>query len=191
MDLKIVYELLIQISCVYKHRLNSYLTGQMEELIKTFHIDIKLIIAQLVNFAIVFLVLYKFAYKPVLRALNERTKKIEKGLKDAEETQKKLQEITQKEKEVLKKAREEAQAIIMKAEEQAKKSQEEIALAAKAQAEKIMSDAEKKIAEEKNKMLVEIKSEVAGLVVAATEKIIGEKVDSRKDKELIDKSLKN
>ena len=56
----------------------------MEEIIKTFHIDWKLLIAQAVNFAIVVFALYKFAYKPLLKTMNERTAKIEQGLKDAE-----------------------------------------------------------------------------------------------------------
>jgi len=57
----------------------------MEELISTFHIEWQLIIAQLVNFAIVLFVLWKFAYNPILKTLNDRTKKIEKGVKDAED----------------------------------------------------------------------------------------------------------
>ncbi|MFA6973793.1 MAG: F0F1 ATP synthase subunit B [Parcubacteria group bacterium] len=162
----------------------------MDELIKTFHIDTNLLIAQLVNFTIVLVVLYKFAYGPILRTLNERTSKIEKGLKDSEESGKKLAEIMEKEKEVMTEARKEAQVIIAKAEEQAKKSKEEIAGEAKAQAEKIMTDATKKIEEEKNKMFAEVKGEIANLVVLATEKVLSEKIDSVKDKELINNIIK-
>lgn len=160
------------------------------ELLNNLGINVKLLIAQIINFLVLLFVLYKFAYGPILKMLNDRTNKIEKGLKDAEASQQKLAEIEAKEKEVLKKAREEAQKIITKAEETAKKSKEEIALEAKAQAGKILADAEKKINEEKNKMLGEVKSEVAQLVVLATEKIIAEKVDSAKDKELIAKAIK-
>jgi len=96
----------------------------MEELVKTFHIEANLLAAQIVNFVIVLLVLYKFAYGPILKTLNDRTKKIEKGLKDAEESQKKLQEITQKEKEVMTDAKKEAQTIIKKSEEEAKKAKD-------------------------------------------------------------------
>ena len=48
----------------------------MEELIKTFHIDIKLILAQLVNFGIVLFVLKRYAYGPVLKMMQERTDKM-------------------------------------------------------------------------------------------------------------------
>lgn len=161
----------------------------MDELIKTFHIDTNLLLAQLVNFTIVLVVLYKFAYGPILKTLNERTSKIEKGLKDSEESGKKLAEIMEKEKAVMTEARKEAQTIIAKAEEQAKKSKDEIAGEAKAQAEKIMIDAEKKIEEEKNKMMAEVKGEIANLVVLATEKVLAEKIDAGKDKELIEKAI--
>ena len=117
----------------------------MNELINTFHIDIKLIIAQLVNFAIVLFVLYKFAYGPVLKMMEERAKKIEKGLQDSEEARKKLVEISEKEKEVLVEARKAAQEIVSKAEEVANRNKEEIIASAKVQAEKILTDSSKKI----------------------------------------------
>jgi len=161
----------------------------MEELINTFHIDPKLIIAQVVNFAIVLLVLYKFAYKPILKMLNDRTKKIEKGLKDAEDANKKITELENRDKEMLVEAKKETQKIIASAENTAKKNKDEIIAEAKSQAEKILEEAKKKIEDEKVKMISEIKAEVSGLVVAATEKIIGEKLDEHKDKELIDKAI--
>lgn len=160
------------------------------ELLSNLGINGKLLLAQIVNFLILLFVLYKFAYGPILKMLEERTDKIEKGLKDADESHKKLAEIVQKEKEVMAEARKEAQAIIVKAEEQAKKSKDGIAIEAKAQAEKIMQDTEKKIEEEKNKMLAEVKGEISNLVIIATEKIISQKLDTAKDKELIEKAIR-
>ncbi len=159
------------------------------ELLENLGINWKLLIAQIINFLILLFVLHRFAYKPILKMLDDRTNKIEKGLKDAEETQNKLREITQKEKEILAKARTEAQEILKKTEDMAKKSKEEIAVEAKTQAEKIISDAKASIESEKTKMLREVKSEVAELVVLATEKVIREKIDSAKDRELIEKSI--
>jgi F-type H+-transporting ATPase subunit b len=162
----------------------------MDELIKTFHIELNLLLAQLVNFAIVLLVLYKFAYKPILKILNDRTKKIEKGLKDSEEATKKLENISLSEKEILARAKKEAQEIIKKADESAKSNREVAVLETKSEAEKMLATAKKQIEQEKEKMIGEIKAEVADLVVAATGKIIGEKLDKKKDKELIEKSIR-
>lgn len=162
----------------------------MQELINTFHIDLKILIAQMVNFAIVLLVLYKFAYKPILKTMNDRTSKIEKGLKDAEEVGKKLQETEEKEKEVLANAKREAQAIIETAEKTAVKNKEELLAEAKKKSEEIVANTQKQLEEEKKKMISEVKAEVASLVVAATGKIIDEKLDSQKDKEMIEKAIK-
>lgn len=162
----------------------------MEELIKTFHIEINLLVAQFVNFAIILFVLWKFAYKPILKTLNDRTKKIEKGVKDAEEAGKKLKETAEKEKEILIKARKEAQDIIKKSETDAKKNAQSIMEQAKEQNEKMIADTKKMIEQEKTRMLADVKADVADLVVSATEKIIAQKLDASKDKELIEASIK-
>jgi F-type H+-transporting ATPase subunit b len=162
----------------------------MGQLIETFHIDWMLILAQLVNFAIVLFVLYKFAYGPVLKLMDDRTKKIEKGLKDSEEAHKKLAEISEKEKEVLVEARKAAQEIVSKAEAVAVKNKEEIMVQAKAQSEKILADAAKKIQQEKTQMFAEVKAQVAELVIAATGKVIDEKMTSEKDAQLVNQALK-
>jgi F-type H+-transporting ATPase subunit b len=162
----------------------------MEEIIKTFHIDWKLILAQLVNFAIIFFVLKKFAYGPMMKLMSDRSEKIEKGIKDAESAHKKIIEIAEKEKVILVRARKQAQEIIARAEEVAVKSKEEIVVSAKQQSEKILADAGKTIEIEKNKMFAEVKTQVAELVIAATGKVIDEKMDSQKDKEIIEKAIK-
>lgn len=161
----------------------------MDELIKTFHIEINLLVAQMVNFIIVLLVLYKFAYKPVLKTLNDRTRKIEKGLKDSKEASEKLEEITLQEKEVLTVAKKEAQEIIKKSREDAIRISADILDQAKEQNKKMIEDAKENIDQEKTKMLSEVRAEIANLVIAATEKIIYEKLDSQKDKEIIEKAM--
>jgi len=163
----------------------------MDELIKTFRIDIKLLIAQVVNFTIVLLVLYKFAYKPILKVLNDRTSKIEKGLKDAETAQKKVEEIVIKEKEVISEAKKEAQKIILEAEARGKKSQDEMVAEAKVKIDKTVEEAKNKIESEKAEMIQDVKAEISNVVVMAAEKILNEKMDSKKDKEIIEKILKD
>jgi F-type H+-transporting ATPase subunit b len=79
---------------------------------------------------------------------------------------------------------------VEKAREQAEKAKTEIALVAKLQSEKIIAVAKSEIEQEKQKTISEIKSEIGGLVVAATEKIVGEKMDEKKDKDLIEKAIK-
>jgi len=161
----------------------------MDQLIATFHIDLKLLIAQVVNFLIVLFVLYKFAYGPVLKTLNARTKKIEKGISDADEARKKLEEVSVSEKEILTNAKKEAQEIIRKAEEAAGRDANGIIVEARNQTEKMISQAKVQIEEEKEKILHEVKGEIAELVIAATEKIVGEKMNKEKDGEIISKAI--
>ncbi|HHX58198.1 MAG TPA: F0F1 ATP synthase subunit B [Candidatus Moranbacteria bacterium] len=162
----------------------------MEEIIKTFHIDWKLLIAQAVNFAIVVFALYKFAYKPLLKTMNERTAKIEQGLKDAELSQEKLAEAETRKKEEIIKAKKEAKKIIEEAMEQANENQEKIVANAKERAEKVTVEAKEQIQQEKEKMLLEVRQEIGELVLLTTEKIIDEKIKKDGDQEIIANSIK-
>ncbi len=161
----------------------------MSELLTSLGIDWKLFIAQLINFSILVFVLYKYAYRPVLKILDERTKKIEKGLMDAEKSNKKLKEIEQEEKEVLIKAKKEAKNIINKAEEQAEINKAELVKVAEKESEKIIQKAKKVANEQKDKMMTEVKAEVSGLVAIAVEKIIDEKINDEKDMDIIKKVI--
>jgi F-type H+-transporting ATPase subunit b len=78
------------------------------EILHEFGINPVLLVAQIINFAIVFWVLKKFLYKPILTMLKERQKEIKKGITDAEDARVLLEKTTQKEKEVLKKAQAES-----------------------------------------------------------------------------------
>ena len=62
----------------------------MESIVSVFHLDVRLFLAQVINFALVFAVLYFFALKPLMKVMAERTAKIEKGLTDAQDFENKL-----------------------------------------------------------------------------------------------------
>lgn len=149
-------------------------------------IDIKILIAQLVNFAILFLVLYKFGYQHIADFLEKRRKDIELGISNAEKAELKLVEMTEKEKEVLKDARIEAQKIIDEAESIASKSKEDILVSAREEAAKILASTQKKVEEERSKTLREAKAEVSKLVIHATEKLLREKFTEEQDNVLIE-----
>ncbi|OGI67237.1 hypothetical protein A3A05_02540 [Candidatus Nomurabacteria bacterium RIFCSPLOWO2_01_FULL_41_12] len=67
----------------------------MESIISTFHIDWKIIIAQAVNFGVVFVVLYIYALKPLGKLMKERGEKIEAGLNDAKKSNELLQKVAE------------------------------------------------------------------------------------------------
>ncbi|MDP2838236.1 MAG: F0F1 ATP synthase subunit B [Candidatus Moranbacteria bacterium] len=159
------------------------------EVLAKLGIDGKLLLAQAVNFAVLFWVLRRFAYKPMLDFLEKRTVRIEQGLKDAEAAKEKLGAMEVKEKAVLVDARKEAQAIIALAEASAKKRDVERGAETEAKMKRLLADAQVKITEEHNKALTQAKAEIGELVVLSVEKILREKIDVAKDKELIEKYL--
>ena len=161
----------------------------MDQLISTFHIDAKLLIAQAVNFGLVVFVLYKFAYKPLLRHMNDRSAIIEKGLDDAKKAQEELENTKKFQEEKIQEAKTEAKKIFEDAQKQADKNKNETIASAKQAAEKVVIKAKEQIAFEKERMLKEVKEEVLSLVIMATEKVLEQKVDGKIDDDLIKKSI--
>ncbi len=161
----------------------------MEELIKIFHIDWKLLIAQLVNFGIVLFVIWRFALKPLFKVLEKRSQEISQGLSDAKKMEENLrQSESEREKKILA-AKKEAQEIVEQARARGLVSGQEIVEQAKGEVQEIIASAKSQIAEEKNKMLHEAKAEVSALVVASAAKLIEELADQKLDKEVVAASL--
>ncbi|PLX21025.1 ATP synthase F0 subunit B [Candidatus Parcubacteria bacterium] len=159
----------------------------MDSLIEIFHIDAKLLIAQMINFAIVISVLYFFALKPLMKVMEERTKKIEKSMDDAKRIEEKLEKTDADYKEALGNAKKEANVIMEKATAQAEEKREQMIKKAKEDIGAIINDEKAKMQAEKAEVLREIKKEVAGMVTASLEKVLEEKVDAKADKDLIKK----
>lgn len=155
-----------------------------------FGLNVKLFIAQLVNFGIVLFVLWKWVFRPVAKGLSERTAKIEKSLQDAKQVQEDKINFEGWKSEEIAKVRTEASEIINKAKDEANLVKNDITEKAKQEKEKILAQAKSQLTTEKERAIAEIKQEVATLVVAASEKILKAKLDSPKDKELIKESLK-
>jgi F-type H+-transporting ATPase subunit b len=162
----------------------------MDSLISTFEIDYKLLIAQIINFVIVFLVLYFFALKPLFKVMKERSEKIEKGLEDAKKINEKLADIEAEQKKVIAEARKEASAILAKTAEQAEEKKKAMVAKAKEEIGQIINKEKEQMRSEKAQTLKEIKKETMDLVIATVEKILDERMDGKKDKELIEKILK-
>ena len=157
----------------------------MDSLISTFHIDLNLFIAQLVNFAIVFSVLYFFAFKPLFKVMGERTEKIDKSLKDADEIEKRLSLTEKEQTEIINAAKKQANLIVEEADKRGEVRREEMIAKAKEDIGQLMNAQRATIDRDKAETLKQIKAEVAELVVMTVEKVLNEKMDSEKDKQII------
>jgi len=162
----------------------------MDSLIKTFHIDINLMIAQLVNFAVVFFVLYRFAIKPLMKVMSERTEKIEKGLDDAKKSAAALEDADRKSQEVLAQTRAEAQILLTAVKKDAEEKKLETINKAKEEVATIVTNGKNQLAQEKLLMVEEAKKEVVELVVASVAKVLGGMNLETMDKESIANIIK-
>jgi F-type H+-transporting ATPase subunit b len=160
------------------------------EVLSELGIDWKMFLAQIFNFLILLWALKRFAYPAILKMLEERTARIEKGLADAKAAAQKLEEIGEQEKKVLAEAREAAAKLLKDAEAMAKKNSEAAQQKAREDAERLIELAHRQLAAEKAQMVSEAKAELSGVIIAAIEKILVHKIDAAKDDELIKAALR-
>jgi F-type H+-transporting ATPase subunit b len=153
-------------------------------------INVTSFLIQLATFIIAFLVLRKWAFKPILKVLNERREKIEKGVSLGEKMQKDEAEMEQKVAEALQKSRKESDKIISEASDRGRQIVSDAETKAKQKAEGIISTAEERTKQDLARARKQLESDMANLVSEATEVIIDEKIDPKKDASLIDKALK-
>ncbi len=163
----------------------------MDALIETFHIDLKLMIAQVINFGIVFAVLYFFAIKPLGKVMKERSQKIEEGLKNAVVSQQKLEESHEEYERAVREAKRETQNILTKAKKDAEAKKNELMEKAQAEVSAFVATGKEQLAREKEKMVTEAKNEIAGLVTLAVEKALGEGMSESLDRKVIEHSIKD
>jgi F-type H+-transporting ATPase subunit b len=150
----------------------------MESIISTFHIDWKIIIAQAVNFAVVFVVLYIFALKPLSKLMAERSEKIAKGIDDAKTNAKLLEETHAEYEAALVKARSEANKIFQDGKKEAEAKKIIMLEDARKEVVAFIENGKKTLEAEKVKMVEEAKKEIVSLTIKATEKLLGSKVDA-------------
>lgn len=163
----------------------------MDSLIDIFHLDAKLLIAQIVNFAVVFLILYFLIFRPLFKVTGDRSATIEKGLKEAKEIEERLEKTKAEQAVMIKQAKQEAAAILEEANQKAESRKDELVVKAKEEIGALINKEKARMQAEKAETLSAIRSEVADLIRASWEKILSEKMDKTADEKLIAKTLKH
>ena len=163
----------------------------MEKVIADFGIDWRLLAAQVVNFLVLLFILKKILYKPVITLLDERKKKIEESLTNAEKIQKELEETELRREKVLNEAIEEGKRIIAEASAQGNALMVESNARAKSDMEAMMEQGRQMIVGEKEKMSREVKADVARMIEMSLEKVLGESLDSKSQSKLVDDAVKS
>lgn len=144
----------------------------MESLLDAFGIDWKLLVAQLVNFGVLFVALTYLLYKPVLKTLDERKAKIAQGVEDAERAASAAATADADAAKVVKGAEQEAEGIVSSARDLAGSEKARIMKEAENRAAQIAADADARAAETAAKALRDSEKEVARLAILAAEKVL-------------------
>lgn len=152
-------------------------------------IDLKLLIAQIINFLIVMFLLRKFAYTPILNMLNDRKIKVEKGLSDSEEAAKRLKNAEDEAEKVMEKAYADANEILKNAKVAATAEATELVKKASQQADRIMKSAKEEASSAKEIAMSGAKKELSSVVILALDKIIGNELTSDQKDKLTSKAI--
>ena len=143
---------------------------------------------QTILFLALLFLLRKFAWKPILNAVNEREQKIADSLDQAEKAQKEIAALKSQNEDLLKEARAERDAMIKDAKETATKMVEDAKQSAKSEGAKQLEAARQAIASEKAAAIAELKTQVAAFSIEIAEKVVrGELAAADKQKALADK----
>ncbi len=152
--------------------------------------SVQAFIIQIVTFILVFALLKKFAFNKIVALLDKRHKVIDEGVRHGQQMQREREKFEQETSKIAKQARQGADEIIADAQKEARDIIREAEKAAHKKSEIMLKDAEARIGEEVEQARRKLEKDVAELVSEATEAVVEEKVDAKKDADLIDKAIK-
>jgi F-type H+-transporting ATPase subunit b len=149
-------------------------------------INLGFLLFQIFNFTIIALVLYAVAYKPIVRMLEERKKKIAQGYEDAQVAAEARANAEQEAEKVMAEAQAQASQVVREATERAETAGREVVAEYEAEAAKAKETALAEAAVERDRMLADVRGQIAALAMAATQKLVGESLDEKRQHALID-----
>ena len=162
----------------------SSFTDTARDLAETFGWNWQLFLSQVISFTIVALLLRRFAYKPILGILEERRRRIEEGLLNADKIKQEMAEAEKRYAEILAKANAQAQKMIDEARESSAHLSERKQQEAVTAAEQIMVKAREAAALERERTMTQLKHELGRLVVETTAKVTGKVLTPEDQKRL-------
>ncbi|HSN08705.1 MAG: F0F1 ATP synthase subunit B [Bacteroidota bacterium] len=144
---------------------------------------IGLIIWTLIAFGIVFYILAKYAWKPILKSLDEREKNISDSILSAENMRKEMDNMKSENEALLAKAREERSQMMREAKEIRDKMIQDAKEQARKETNKIVADAQSVINQQKMAAITDLKNQVGNLVLEVSEKVLRRELNNKEDQE--------
>ena len=147
------------------------------------------LVSNLINFTILLIVLRLFLYKPVLRLLDERKRRIREGLERAEQAASDASASEREARETIERARQEGRELVQQAQDGAARLRARLEEQARADAEQIVARAREDMQAERDRALEQLRREFADLAVAAAERVVRQSLDRAAHQRLIDEVL--
>ncbi len=154
------------------------------EILHNFGIQPTLLLAQIVNFTIILFVLKKFFYKPITKALEDRKRRIEESLKNADEIEAKLKKTEEKTAQILEEARTNAQNIITGAKSEAERIFDLASADSRKLAEETIAQSRDQIEKQKLEMQRQLEKETLTLVAEVVKQVLGRNLRSKERQDL-------
>ena len=161
-----------------------------ESVLGALGVNWKLFVAQLLNFGVVLFVMWKWVYTPLLKIIDSRTAKIDKGLKDAEAAAAAKSGAEKASEEAILAARKEAQRLLEEGQKAAEAQRADLKAKTQAELALLVQQGKDTLAAEKEKMVRDARAEIAELAVMIAGKALGEKLTDAQKKGLLDAAAK-
>ena len=152
--------------------------------------DPGLFIWTIVTFLVLLALLAKFAWRPLLEALESRQERIRKSLEDADRARQELERLQQESAKIMQQARIEAEAIVTQTRTDAERLREELKQRAKEEADNILRNAQQQIQLQTRQAIQQIRHEVADIAVLLASKLLERHLAKEDNARLIDDTLK-
>jgi F-type H+-transporting ATPase subunit b len=174
------------------------LTGRLSEVARQvfaqegevgFQLNLFWIIAQAGSFLLFLVIVYLIAFRRIGGVLEERRTRIEQGLRDADQARVDREQAAAERLSVLADARREAEDILGRAQRVADENRERDMAATRADLEQMRERATADIASEKERALADVRSQVADLALAAAARVVGETMNTERERRLVDEFL--
>jgi F-type H+-transporting ATPase subunit b len=153
-------------------------------------VDLRSFIFQIITFILVLILLKRFAFTPISKKLAERRQTIDDGVRMGLRMEKEKAKLDEDVAKTMREARHEADQIIAAAHKDAREVIRKAEKDAQRKVDAMLADAEERAVEESEQARKKLEKDIVGLVSEATETIVGEKVDTKRDAELVAKALK-
>jgi F-type H+-transporting ATPase subunit b len=152
-------------------------------------INMPVLLAQIINFVILFGLLYLVAYKPIMRMLDERSRKIKESMEQTEYIKQQAEHAEEEAKKRIEAAAKEGQEAVARAVRTGEEVRREAQQQARGEAEALIVRARTEIQRERDEAIDELRKEFADITIMAAGKVIDRTLDKKAHREIIDKVL--